>query len=156
MSPQTWQDISYVLIVVGIVFLIVTIVLSVKFQLVSMIRVMLSDRKDAAAGNEYFDYVGNKNNDIDRIEGSVRTQTGEKVNTVLAEHSEPVRTQIQKKSAPVKNSSTVLVSPERKAPADSSGTVLISRKNRHHENSEDEFVITENIIVIHGNAEMIV
>ena len=38
MSPQLWNNISYILLVTGILFFTVTVILAVKFQLLTMLK----------------------------------------------------------------------------------------------------------------------
>ena len=45
MSPKIWHDISYVFLASGIVFLVLTIILSVRFQLSSMIKSEFGNKK---------------------------------------------------------------------------------------------------------------
>lgn len=160
MSPQTWQEISYILVAVGIGFLVVTIILSIKFQLVSMIRTELSNRKGLAAEKEYFDYVENKNNSIDRIDVSDKASENTKTNRVQTPPDEAKEPVINTKTEKITNeeendSSTVLVSSGRKKAEPDSGTMIVSKRNPAPANTDDEFVITENIIVINGNPDVI-
>ena len=44
MSPQLWNNISYILLVTGILFFTVTVILAVKFQLLTMLKAEINRR----------------------------------------------------------------------------------------------------------------
>ena len=56
MNPESWHSISTVFLIVGIVFFVLTVWLSVKFNLISIIKSELNNRKERHSSdeNDYF------------------------------------------------------------------------------------------------------
>lgn len=152
MSPKIWHDISYVFLASGIVFLVLTIILSVKFQLFSMLKSEIGNKKkkEISGGEDYFAYVENKNkslNNIEEIKSSMSTE-------LSGRKKSPEKTAYQ--CAEDDPSSTVLISSaKRSAPQNSGATVVSSRRTAADPQDDDSLVIKDNIIVIHGNPDVI-
>lgn len=163
MSPNTWNIISTILLISGIVFLLLTIILSVKFQLIDIIRDEINNHKNNKYGGVYFAY-GEKSSTsttTGSISSSVNMQA-ENIDVQKEDNTSSTEIIGQKHRNTAENqpenggndnsSVTVLVSYEKKAESNTSNTVVISSgKKSRKVNSENDFVITENIIVIHGN-----
>ncbi|MBQ3948066.1 MAG: hypothetical protein II656_06040 [Ruminococcus sp.] len=148
MDSNTWRNISYILLISGIVFLILTIILAIKFQLLSMIKAELNHKKKKTNSDnrDYFEYVENKNrNNIEAISGSERSGFTEKTTAARKAVPPPIVDETP---------ATVVISSAKKKvqPANIDATVLTRRNTEQNEN---EFIITENIIVIHGDPDIV-
>ena len=148
MNSQTLNIISYILLGLGVLFLILTIIFSVKFKLVSIIKSELGNKKKrkTSESEDYFSYVENKNKDIDIEEVKTSPSYELTENTIQEVYSDTDEEERDE------SSSTVIVS-QRRINDVSEGTVIVSSRSRNaapKENSE-EFVITENIMIINGD-----
>lgn len=197
MSSEVWKNISIVFLSVGSLFLIITIVLSIKFQLFSIIKAELQNRKSSGE-EEYFAYAENKNKmdnvveqfsqeDIpfaipigtSHVQESVSSATvptfrnrGDPAqNTLLSENTDSatVLSTSRRNSVPEVSentgSATVLSTSRRYTDleVDNSATVVTSRRRNPSstavendafsppEESTEDFVIIDNIMVIHGD-----
>ncbi len=152
MSPKIWHDISYVFLASGIIFLVLTIILSIKFQLFSMIKSELGNRKkkEISGAEGYFDFVENKNKSLNNIE-----EIAESVGT-LPKNKKTAPERAAYQSAADEPPATMLISSARRsAPQDDGATVVTSRKTAAEQQKKDDFEILDNIIVIHGNPDVI-
>ena len=152
MSSKIWHDISYIFLTSGIAFLILTIVLSIKFQIFSMIKSEFGNKKkkEISAGEDYFAYVENKNKSLNNIEEiknmpvtepDIRKNAPEKPMNRQAADDPP---------------STVLISSAKSsAPQSGAATVVNSRRTALNMPDSDSLVIKDSIIVIHGNPDVI-
>ena len=150
MDSQTLNIISYILLGTGVVFLVLTIVFAVKFKLVSIIKSELGNKKKnkTSESDDYFSFVENKNKDIDieEVKNSPSFELPEKIiQEVYSDDNEEEKDD---------SSSTVIVSNRRANTNEvSEGTVIVSSRSRNIAQKEknEEFVITENIMIIHGD-----
>ena len=150
MDSQTLNIISYILLGTGVVFLVLTIVFAVKFKLVSIIKSELGNKKKnkTSESDDYFSFVENKNKDIDieEVKNSPSFELPEKIiQEVYLDDNEEEKDD---------SSSTVIVSNRRANTNEvSEGTVIVSSRSRNIAQKEknEEFVITENIMIIHGD-----
>lgn len=146
MDPKIWHNLSYIFLSAGIVFFIITVILSVKFQLFSMIKAELGNRqkKTITDKEEYFAFVENKNKAINNIEEIKATATGSQPQNKAVQ---PQRTVPHPDDG---SDATVLISNSRsKAVQESSDTVVMPGRNVASD--AGDFVITDSIVVIHGN-----
>ena len=147
MNPESWRSISTVFLIVGIVFFVLTVWLSVKFNLISIIKSELNNRKERQSSdeNDYFIVNGNSesrnntDNTVSSPSGREETNTS---NTVLA----PVNEE--------SNTSNTVLAPVREE-SNLSNTVFVSGENNGTYEENDDFIISENIIVIHGDPSSI-
>ena len=150
MDSQTLNIISYILLGTGVVFLVLTIVFAVKFKLVSIIKSELGNKKKnkTSESDDYFSFVENKNKDIDieEVKNSPSFELPEKIiQEVYSDDNEEEKDD---------SSSTVIVSNRRANTNEvSEGTVIVSSRSRNIAQKEknEEFVITENIMIINGD-----
>lgn len=147
MNPESWRSISTVFLIVGIVFFVLTVWLSVKFNLISIIKLELNNRKERQSSdeNDYFIVNGNsesRNNTDNTISSPSDREEPNTSNTVLA----PVREEPN-------TSNTVLATPHEES--NLSNTVFVSGENNGTYEENDDFIISENIIVIHGDPSSI-
>lgn len=161
MNPESWRSISTVFLIVGIVFFVLTVWLSVKFNLISIIKSELNNRKERQSSdeNDYFIVNGNSesrnntDNTVSSPSGREETNTS---NTVLAPVNEESNTS-NTVLAPVREesntSNTVLATPHEES--NLSNTVFVSGENNDTYEENDDFIISENIIVIHGDPSSI-
>lgn len=152
MSPKIWHDISYVFLASGIVFLVLTIILSVRFQLFSMIKSEFGNKKkkEISGGEDYFAYVENKNkslNNIEEIKGSI--------NTELSGKKKPPEKTAYQRAADDPASTVLISSVKRSVPQGDGATVVSSRRTAADTQDNDSLVIKDSIIVIHGNPDVI-
>lgn len=170
MNPELWHSISTVFLIIGIVFFIITVLLSVKFRLISIIQSEINNRRERKNPNEENDYFIIRENKSDNSENgmnydnSIRNMTSSSnqeknfSNTVLApqqEKSVSSNTVLAPQSEPIAGN-TVLVSQQAEPVA--GNTVFVSSESddfEEHNNENDDFVISENIIVIHGDPSTI-
>lgn len=152
MSSKIWNDISYIFLTSGIAFLILTVILSIKFQIFSMIKSEFGNKKkkEISAGEDYFAYVENKNKSLNNIE-EIKNPVGTEPN-VRKKSPEKTADQRMENDPP----STVLISSaKRSVPQNSGATVVSSRRTTANPPDDDSLVIKDNIIVIHGDPDVI-
>lgn len=152
MSSKIWHDISYIFLTSGIAFLILTVILSIKFQIFSMIKSEFGNKKkkEISAGEDYFAYVENKNKSLNNIE-EIKNPVGTEPN-VRKKSPEKTADQRMGNDPP----STVLISSaKRSVPQNSGATVVNSRRTTANPPDDDSLVIKDNIIVIHGDPDVI-
>lgn len=159
MNPELWRNISTIFLIAGIVFFVLTVWLSVNFHLVSIIKAEINNRKDKKNSDEQ-DYVIpplNIRSDNNRGQQSDNRNIS---STVLAPQSDDYNTN-NTVIAPQNNNpvGTVVVSQTNSSIPVTDGTVVVSSGSTpvyeeiHEEN--DDFIISENIMVIHGDPSAI-
>ena len=146
MNPELWHNISIVFLIIGIIFFAFTVLLSVKFHLISIIQSEISNRKERKNSGEENDYFALSKNDNSKNE----------INNTVSAPRQTYSPASQTVPAPQQTDSptshTVLAPQQTDSPA--SHTVLVSAENIDYEKNNDDnddFVIFENIIVIHGD-----
>ncbi|MBE6876677.1 MAG: hypothetical protein E7496_08170 [Ruminococcus sp.] len=169
MSPDTWHELSVWLLRAGFLFLIAAVGCSVRFNLISMIKSEINERKNRKfSDNEaYFNYVERQNKAENRDflidDATAPVPESSSSGTVATRRTAPESpssgTVVTRRTAPESPSSgtvvtrrmaTSILSPEQP----SSATVVVHRTSSNQENNS-EFVLLENIIVIHGNPEKV-
>ncbi len=173
MNPELWHSISNVFLIVGIVFFVLTVWLSVKFHLISIIQSEINNRRERKNPDEENDYFIIRENKSDNSGNGINYNNGtgnmvsslsnqeESVssNTVLApqqEESVSSNTVLAPQQGEPVSSNTILVSQQEEPVA--GNTVFVSAEStdyEEHNNENDDFVISENIIVIHGDPSSI-
>ncbi|MDE5620129.1 MAG: hypothetical protein K2I80_06365 [Ruminococcus sp.] len=145
MNPESWHSISTVFLIVGIIFFILTVWLSVKFNLLSIIKSEISNRKERQNSDENDYFIINQNSNSNSSENAVIYNSKNNIVSSLSnqEESNVSNTVLAPKQEELNVSNTILVSEE------SNGTY----EEHHKEN--DDFIISENIIVIHGDPSAI-
>lgn len=145
MSPKVLQDISNIFLISGIIFFLLTIILSLKFHIFSIIKSEIGNKrkKEIVGGNDYFDYDFNK---IEEISYSVNKEFEEQKNI-------PEKLVYQKET--VEHSATVPVTQKRSAVQECNATVVVSRTPNFSAEDNDNLQIKVNIMDIHGNPDVI-
>lgn len=145
MSSETLHIISTAFFVSGVIFLILTIVFAIKFELLSMLKSNVKIRKEKifSDGDEYFAYVENKKKNS-------YTYSSENQPSGITESSSDDNsgTVVRKKEEEPQQSATVI----RNSEEQSNVTVIVSKKPELKKN-ENEFVIVKEIMVINGNPD---
>ena len=147
MSAQALHDGAHILLAAGIVLLILTVILAVKFEIFRMLITELSHNKKGAAPESGVSQPVSvtqppvKENNAAEVRDEIRAE----------EKAEPPRESIPKAKA-VEHSATMVVSSNKSIP-DPEGTVVISNK-KTNDVPKDDYVIIENIIVIHGDPDI--
>lgn len=147
MSPELWSNISYILLVTGIIFFTVTVILAVKFQLLSMLKADLTrSRKKIrmTPSEEYFAFVERKNRELSAIE---EVSSSIEIKAVSEDVKPKVSVQPVPSDADDSPSATVVVSlhEAEETPAEG-GTVITSGRM-----DEEGFRITDSIMIVHGD-----
>ena len=149
MSPEVWSNISYILLVTGIVFSMVTVILAVKFRLLDMLKAEFSRNSKKirmSPGQEYFAFVEKKNHELDAIEEISASMDIKEVPS-SSEPSRKISIQPVPSSADDSPSATVVISqrePEEK-PAEGGTVVTAGRMD------DEGFRITDSIMIVHGD-----
>ena len=149
MSPEVWSNISYILLVTGIVFSMVTVILAVKFRLLDMLKAEFSRNSKKirmSPGQEYFAFVEKKNRELDAIEEISASMDIKEVPS-SSETSRKISIQPVPSSADDSPSATVVISqrePEEK-PAEGGTVVTAGRMD------DEGFRITDSIMIVHGD-----
>jgi len=158
MSSETWRNISTVFLVLGILFLVVTVAFSVKFQLFSIIKSEIELKKERR-NMDTSDYLDNAVSDSRAVkedkeitQDSVENQKI-RSDTYSFDNVSDDRTVYEeiKRSSEQIPSATVIVSRE----SQNSGTVIASETERQSQPVSIDFVIKNSIIVIHGDPSVI-
>ena len=147
MSPQLWNNISYILLVTGILFFTVTVILAVKFQLITMLKAEMNRRhgkNKMSAGEEYFNYVESRTHNTNAIE---EISTTEDIKEVGAD-PKPMVSSLQNAPSSADDSpfATVIVSQHSPSAPAEGGTVITAGKMQ-----DDGFRVTDSIMIIHGD-----
>ena len=158
MSSQALNNIAHILLISGIIILIITGFLSVKFNLIGMLRTEFGRYKQTS--------VTGSSSVLSKTLGSSLTESRiEEIkefedeisenNTVVGEHRrEPeISTELQSEYVDISNSETVIALSD-KMVNDSDTTFIVSNKKRKDALSDD-YCIIDDIIVIHGNPNII-
>lgn len=151
MTPELWSNISYVLLATGIIFFMVTVILAVKFQLLTMLKAELSrsrKKNKMSAGEEYFAYVENTRRDTNTIEEISASVDIKEVSNApkppeKVPHSAP-------SSADDDPSATVVITAHTPSEPDEGGTVITAGRMQ-----DDGFRITDSIMIVHGDPHAI-
>ena len=157
MDSSAWYQLSMWLLRFGFLFMIAFGVCAVKFDLVSMIKSEINERKNRRfLDNEsYFAYVEEKNKENDEESPSFQMETAgmpsQKPHSPENTFSASVPNPTVREAPP---SGTVVTHRTEKETPPPSGTVVTHRSAQKQETS-NEFVLLENIMVIHGNPELI-
>lgn len=145
MSSETLHIISIAFFISGLIFLTLTIVFAIKFELLSMLKSNVKIRKEKAFsdGDEYFAYVENKKKNS-------YTYSSENKPSVSTESSpdDTSGTVLRKKEEEPQPSGTVIRNSDDK----SNMTVIVSKTSELKKN-ENDFVIVKEIMVINGNPD---
>ncbi|MCM1506010.1 MAG: hypothetical protein NC177_02590 [Ruminococcus flavefaciens] len=184
MSPELWRNISNVFLIAGIIFLVLTVWLSSKFHLISIIQTEINNRKDRKNSDEidYFTMNENKvfneseesishititdnNKNFNNASSTVLAPQQEELNTsntVLAPQQEELNTSntvLAPQQEELNTSNTVLAPQQEEL--NTSNTVFVPQQeeintiDEEDNNETDDFIISENIIVIHGDPSSI-
>ena len=157
MNSEIWHNISTAFLILGIVFMLITLVLAVRFNLLAIIKSEIDLIKEKKNANDS-DYLYNAVSDsrASNISGNAeKEKEKQKSSTYSLDSSTPVK-------APSSAASTTIITPaSMQSPAQNGGTIIISHSDTSQESeenaydSENSFVITQNIIVIHGDPSAI-
>lgn len=162
MNSELLHKLAVILLIIGILLLIVAIFCSVRFELISLIRTERNRRKAVKQGEEQEYFAPTHAKEIESISDDEPHSPAEKTiptekkqfeaetPTAASVHPEPVYS-----SAPQEQrTETLLVETGKRQQArNGTGTLLVSSRRVHSEaaNSEPQFVITENIVVLGGD-----
>ena len=139
MSPEVLHNGAHILLAAGIVLFILTVILAVKFDILQMLKAELTGKKAVAPTPESTAAQPVSAPELEPY----------KPEPVYREETPPVKpVQVENKPDAELNA-TVVVSSHKSAPQ-SSGTVVASRRKKTEE-PKDDYVMIENIIVIHGD-----
>lgn len=147
MSSEALHNGAHILLAAGIVFLVLTVIFAIKFDILQMLKTELAGKKAAAPEvNSASAPVHTAEVHEDAVSHSEAVVYEE---DLAAPHAEEKPVQQQ----PAELSATMVVSSKKAAP-ESIGTVVASRKKKQ-DAPKDDYVIIENIIVIHGDPNII-
>lgn len=160
MSPDVWNNIAVGAFSAGTVFLIVALIMSVKFRLILIIRSALESHRDSKmpAKQGFFEYrqepvsEGSANAQPaapPRNEATPVYSGGNASDTVISEEAKVSATVIAEDEGTV---TTVITSEE---DPEISGTVIISPDEPENKLNTDEFIILNDIIVINGSTDSV-
>lgn len=158
MSSQALTNIAYILLASGIIMLILTVFLSVKYNLIGMLRTEFGRDKQASVFENSDD--PSKKPDISITESSI--EKGKVFeDEITAEHNvlyetceEPeITDELRSQYADISDSETVIIKPGTEE-CDPDGTVVASREGKR-DISNKEFRMIEDIIVINGDPQLI-
>jgi hypothetical protein len=148
MSSEALHNGAHILLAAGIVFLVLTVIFAIKFDILQMLKTELAGKKAAAPEvNSASAPVHTAEVHEDAVSHSEAVVYEEDLAAPHAEEEKPVQQQ------PAELSATMVVSSKKAAP-ESIGTVVASRKKKQ-DAPKDDYVIIENIIVIHGDPNII-
>lgn len=144
MSAQALHNGSHILLAAGIVLLILTVVLAVKFEIFRMLKNEFEEKKNTSGQ--------------DRAEPHIRpaAQPQKTEDNIPSPSAEAKKEDVPKEvpnAGEIVHSATMVVSSRPSIP-DSDGTVVVSNK-KNNITQKDDYVMIENILVIHGDPDII-
>ncbi|MDE6519120.1 MAG: hypothetical protein K2K91_01480 [Ruminococcus sp.] len=145
MDSETLHIISIAFFVSGMIFLALTIVFAIKFELLSIIKSNMKIRREKifSDGDEYFAYVENRKKNS-------YTYSSENKQSEITESSSDDNsgTVLQKKEEEPQQSATVISN----SGEQSNVTVIVNSKPELKKN-ENDFIIVKEIMVINGSPD---
>ena len=138
MSSEALHNGAHILLAAGIILFILTVIFAVKFNILHMLRTELAGKKK----------VPNAEIPPAPVHTGFSPQA-ESHSDEPVYHEVPIYSPVEEKVKEAEVNATVVVSSHSSEPQ-ANGTVVASRKKKQ-DTPKDDYVIIENIIVIHGD-----
>ena len=148
MNSETWHNISIVFLVSGIVFLLTTVILSIKFQLFSILKSEIEMKKESTDSSDYLDNAVSGSRAVKADDGITENE-GQKVHGDTYSFDSNV-SQPYEMTPPITEQSATVIAPR---DSQSSETVIVSDAERQVQSAD--FTIKNSILVMHGDPSAI-
>lgn len=160
MEPQILYNCAHILLAAGIILLILSVILFFRFDVIGMIRSELAERNETSRSGSDSYYT--------RVASRIHSESSIEDNKVFEDMIADEQYAPEENDAPVEPlpellpeadthdaeiSETVLISGSNNTPAD--GETIVTSRNRTMDPEEDDFMMIDNIIVIHGDPHAI-